>query len=44
MVNLWDVKWVQVYSRRGKDGDRIAGTVWEQMGQNCDVFARENGQ
>jgi len=35
---------MQVYGRRRETGDRVTGTVWEQMGENCNVFGRENGQ
>ena len=35
-------QWVQVFIRGGEAGDRVAGTVWEQMGENRYVFAREN--
>jgi len=35
---------MQVFGRRREIGDGNAGTVWKQMGQNCNVFAGENGQ
>lgn len=35
-------KWVQIFSRGGEGGDRVAGTVWEQMGENRYVSARKN--
>ena len=35
-------KWVQIFSRGREGGDRVAGTVWEQMGENRYVSAWKN--
>lgn len=37
-------KWVQVHGRGGKGGDRIAGPVWEQMGEDSDLPSRPDRQ